>query len=212
MKTKLSSGRSLYIQICNPSNGRNWLTLSATKRFLMSKMDFGNWTDIKIDSAKFIFHQAEIFLKSTCETTTSLTSRAVSLIQILIPLIGIDFVYVTSFILNKDFSNVLLHVSTYFLLVLSFCLFKAIRMYRTVPVADPGSQPLKLATKAMLFSDLEYQELILILNEIEQYQDRIENNLSNNIEKARQFREILSVIFWAFCVGLVYAVIASIIS
>lgn len=176
----------------------------------MSKIYFENWTDIKIDSAKFIFTQAETFLKSTVDTTASLTSRAISLIQVLIPLIGIVFVYTVTFISKKDFSNVLFHVSAYFFLVLVFCLVKAVKMYKTVPVAEPGSEPIKLATKNMLFSDVENQELILVLNEIEQYQERIDRNLSNNIEKARQFREVLSIMFWAFGVGLVYAVIVSI--
>lgn len=119
-------------------------------------IDFGNWTEIKIESAKFIFLQAETFLKSTTETTSSLTSRASSLIQIIIPLIGVDFVYVTTFIEKNDFTNTFFHVSLYFFTILIFCLFKAVKMYQTVPVAEAGSEPIKLATQNMLFSSLEH--------------------------------------------------------
>lgn len=158
-----------------------------------------------MESAKFILSQADSFLKSTVETTNILTGRAISVIQILIPLIGADFVYVLTFLKSESYGDYLFHIAGFLLIILCVTMTLAIRMFHIVKIADVGSEPCKLATENLLLSDTENQELILILNEIENYQSRIDLNLKNNSEKARRYRQVLNTLLVGFVLSALYA-------
>lgn len=158
-------------------------------------LQVNDWTKINIDAARLIFQQADAMLRSTVETYKAMADRAITMIQILSVAIGADLGYLLTkvseaqFLLAIDFQALALAM-----LIMSWAFYQAFKMYELVTVADVGSEPRKLATQNLLSVE-DYQELSLLLNEIEMYQDRIEHNLQENRVKANQYRGIVKTLY-----------------
>jgi len=165
-------------------------------------IDF-DYRNITLESAKFIFSQAEKLLQSTVTTTNILLERAKVLIQMFATLIIANIGFVVVQINTNNFS-LLFQVAVIFLAFLIICSWFSIKMFRVADVDDIGSRPSLLANQELLEFDKKNQELLLIVNEIENYEKRIKSNLANNRERVNIFHKLMNTFKAGILVLIIY--------
>jgi len=137
------------------------------------------------DDAKFIFEQAEKFLKDSVESSETIVSRMNTLITIisgsLIALIGY---IITKEVRNCSFDKTL--IAPYFSLAYLYILaWLSFNNYKPRDYVLPGSLPEDLFNPSFFHEDIPREDRIIryYVNEIENYQAKIEANSEINNQR-----------------------------
>lgn len=162
--------------------------------------------NVPLDTLKFIFGQAEKFLISTVETGSTLNTRALNLLQILIPLLAGLLGYIATLI-NKKPYPITFEISLFFSVVLFISIGLAGLMYWLRSEYDAGSEPSKLSNKELLNYDIEIEKTFII-NEIENYQNRINFNLAQNKKRVIWFMMAISNLILGLLIVMAYLIYA----
>ena len=173
------------------------------------KIQVNDWEKINKESAMFIINEADKFLKYTIEVSDKITTRAFSFLlitlTILIGIIGFTFqsykecsALSPNLICNFLFAIMLIIVSVFLILIVSPRFFMM-----------TGRSPKEIAINEFLCNDSltpELSYLALILNEIENYQAKIEYNIDQNQKRTKRFKNILIAMIIASFVYLLIMV------
>jgi len=144
------------------------------------------WEDISKDSIDFIYSQSELLLKETLDTAKGIGLKADRIITILSPLTAALVIYILNNICHiNEFLPLTALFSTIVLIVsIAFCY----RNFQKYEIRVPGEYPKKLLLVENLIkiADEKKQYLNLVINECENFQDRIEqNDIDNAIRQKR---------------------------
>lgn len=162
--------------------------------------------EIDIETAKFLFDQAEKLLTSTVETGGILTDRALGLLRFEIPALAALVGYLAT---TKNSNDLAFQIGLYLSIVLLICTFLSAMMYWVTPVMDKGSQPKLLAIKELFKYNEDEQVLTFIVNEIESYQLRISHNMSYNKKRVQWFKLTIGTLIFGLLSILGYLVVVN---
>lgn len=145
---------------------------------------------IDLRAAKFVFYQAEKLLAALISNTNFLITRGTKSLQIIMIFLLADLGYIIAS-LNNDYDHYILWAAIMMAIVLAISGYYAFQMMTIAKVREIGSRPSLLFEKEYAEEITNYikdhQELILILNEIEQYENRIKKNNELNDQRGKFF-------------------------
>lgn len=159
--------------------------------------DIQNFDNVSIDDAKFIFSQAEKRLDDTVKVSDAITSRSYTIITLLVGILSA----ISSLFLKNLIERGFLYYQTTLTLVsviyLTGCLSLLIWNISATQYWTLGSDP-KLLAQDIFFKDGVTEKLrsvYLYVNEIENYQERIEINLQKNRTRFVTLRNVIRTMF-----------------
>jgi hypothetical protein len=160
-------------------------------------MKVTDWTKIELESAKFIFSEAEKVLDDGIRTAEQITTRALNILNFLIPLIILLLSYLA---LYFNIAGVLTQISIAGLILGIILVFMCLRVYDIYEIIPMGNWPENLLKDEYINND--YQELLYYYNASLTAQNAIKTNKQNNTERSNQIDSILRLIR----LGLVFIV------
>lgn len=161
------------------------------------KTDIDNFENLTVEDAKFLFSQAEKKLDDTIKVSESITNRSYSIITLLVGILSATSgIFLKSIIENgiKYYQSILTIVA---ILYLIGCLFLLIWNISATKYWTLGSEPQHLC-KNVFFTDqvpANLRTIFLIINEVENYQERIEVNLEKNRTRFILLRNVIRAMF-----------------
>lgn len=149
------------------------------------------------DDAKFLFDQAEKFLKDTVETSNIIVSRTNTLITIIAGSLVAFMTYIISRLSDYKIDSQLITAttSTIYLYILIFYSFENTKP-KTYLI--PGSLPQDLFVDQFFVEGIEDKKRIIhfYISEIENYQFKIEKNAELNKLRWNRYENILKAILF----------------
>lgn len=174
------------------------------------RISVSDWKKVEIENIKFILTEAQAYFRFLSEAKIRITTRAFSIITILIPLSCLLIAFIIKSIDNEQFTNKqFVFLGTIILINLLYILYglgKIIMPKKSMPF---GREPFKLFQEERLLGlnyDKELSMKALILNEIEDTQNKIEYNKENNQALQFQLNRSMKLIGYLF-IGSTIAII-----
>lgn len=167
------------------------------------------WEEINPESAKFILEQGEKFLGQTLEIGEKISSRAFSLILILITLVSALTGYSINKYLTENVLSGLIIVNTLYILILIVILYFLFMIIFPRLTYVSGRKPSDIAIPDFLENEKpesNVKHLALVLNEIENCQFKIDANEKQNEERITQLKRCITALCISF---LIYMAIMS---
>lgn len=151
-----------------------------------------NWERTSVDLARFYFEQAEKELAFTERAFDSLTSRASTLVGILIPSIAALIIYLLGIEKNKfGFQNEVVVAIVAMTIPVGYSLIRLCSIFLPSKFRNIGSSPRNLIQQKFIKEEFDTNDLQIInilYSECEAYQDRIDSNDKLNKKLGRRFR------------------------
>ena len=167
-------------------------------------IDITEWKTVNIESAKYILHESNTYLKYQVDSTDKITNRAFSILTLLIPITSV----IVAFFINEKYKpvycdrslNILLLIVLVALISIMFFLGKLVFPRLFMPL---GREPRVIAIQDFLINADSY--LALVLAEIETAQERMDYN---EIEIAARVKTLKNsmISLWAI---FIFAVLAA---
>lgn len=158
------------------------------------------WQEITLESAQFIFDQAEKKLQSTIEISKSLTDRAVHVMQfsisLAIALIGV---------LANDPKREFLWLYLIALVVAIIISLMALHIYDFSSIRSPGHNPESILTNVTLAVD--EQQLRIVFKTILDIERAIEENEAKNLERQTVFSWIMTYLKFLIGFAILYVIL-----
>lgn len=152
---------------------------------------------INLDLANFLLDQAEKALKNTTETADKITTRAFTLLLILIPIVST----ITGLLLASVKDSVKTHsldigFFTVLILVGGFIIYQLIKLIYPRDFMGVGRQPNETVVSDMFNNDLDETKRLLAFkfNELKNCQHKISYNRQQNEKRILVLTKILSLI------------------
>jgi len=165
------------------------------------KVTFSSWENIKMETAKFYFDEAEKRLKETIVTAKNITDSTHKIVTILIPMFLLIFGYII--ITLSNVSNAESKINFPLLLTsVSICLILIRALYLSVQILNPrttmtiGIMPKKLIIPAPInrHGKTDIQLLDILLGACENFQERIDINIDSNKRRTDMQHQIYRLI------------------
>lgn len=150
------------------------------------KCEIKNWIDIRLETAKFFFNQAEKMLESTNNVNQQLMSKSHKIIVLLMPLISAAIGYLISLIRNDGFYSAESAAIIFFVVCLSISLKYALTIWSPKTEHFLGSSPKKIMHPIFIKSgesksENDLQTIQILFSECHSYQRRIDSNIDHNL-------------------------------
>ncbi|WP_046756195.1 hypothetical protein [Kordia jejudonensis] len=175
----------------------------------MSKFEIPkeNWKSISIDSALFILNESKDYIDYTLKESEHITSRSFSLVLILISLLSAIVGYTYGKIVDSELANLII-VNCVFIITIVFLLIRLFMIVFPKKMIVKGRIPKELAQKHILITPkLTAQEnyLMLIIQEIENSQHKINFNLKQNKSRRDRMKFVMYTLIILLPIYLVAA-------
>ena len=179
----------------------------ATENF---KIPVTNWTQVKIDNAKFILAEAKENLKFLDDQSSRISNRAFSILTILGPISGALIAFVVGQMMKEPLQTTFF---TWYAITIIFCLIAIMlilgRLVMPRKFMSLGRPPKDICNDDMLgiSLDKELSLIAIVMNEIENCQQKIEYNEIQNDERTillRQSMKSLVLIFMLAIATLIF--------
>jgi hypothetical protein len=160
---------------------------------------------ISDDLASFILDQAEKALKSTAETSDKITTRAFTVLLILLPIFSTLIGLLINSIKSHGNSHVLdISFFAVLILVCVFAMFHLITLVFPRNFMGVGRQPNEIVVAGMLDNNLDNAKRLLAFkfNEIKNCQNKINFNRNQNAKRILVLTKILRIISLSALVAL----------
>ncbi len=155
------------------------------------RIEIEDWRSISVSAAKTIFEEAKEHFDFTHEIAEKITSRAFSLLILLVPIFSL---YIGLFIrIDKATTP---EAILYVLVALVFVVCLMMLLYIIFPhlYMFPGREPKELFEGNFFDLELEDQELAIVLNEIEACQFKIDVNSKSNSRRLQLLKWVIYVL------------------
>ena len=164
-----------------------------------------DWEEVKIENAKFVLTEAQTYAKDLSEASGHITARAFSILTIFIPITSalIAFVVGESMKGNPNyFITFYIIVIVTSLIVIMFFLGKLVLPRLFMPL---GRQPAAICSDEMLGVKLtkELSIIAIVLNEIEDCQQKIEYNECQNNQRIKMLERIMKAGGVLFAIAII---------
>lgn len=163
--------------------------------------DLKDWENVNLDAYKFIFDQGEKRLSQILDESEKITSKAYTLIGIVIPILSLAIGYLIE--RHEVIYKPLLYILSGVIIIISLCLILLWILIRRRNIWYLGTEPQLIATSAYLESvDLQDEETVkcLYLDGLTHIQAKITSNKEVNRKRITIFSTCLSLILVSFIV------------
>jgi hypothetical protein len=171
------------------------------------KSDIINWTKLDKPLADFFLNQAEQNLKSTLDLSDRITTRAVSILTIIIPITVLNAGFLLTQLFNHPSSSkYLVWFALAGLLALAVVLIVLAKLITVRQWMAPGGLPREIFTSHMLDNDLSnaHQYVASVMGEIERVQIKIDFNRAQNAQRLNILKWTIWFIAMAFVTLFVF--------
>lgn len=189
---------------------KSFLPILALMENEVWNMSAENRTKIDKDIANYIIGQAEKSLKYTIEVADKTTAKSITLLLILLPVTST----IVGFLLNsvkqnKTFVSAEILLLLYFLAVCIGSFIFVVKLMLPRNTMAIGREPKQLVADQILQLDCGSDEKLLIykINEIKNYQHKIEYNRKQNVSRIILFKRILIYTGLTALLGLISYII-----
>ncbi|HLP20464.1 MAG TPA: hypothetical protein VK174_09190 [Chitinophagales bacterium] len=170
------------------------------------KIPVSDWTEVGIENAKFVLSEAQSYLRYLSDVSGRITARAFSILTVLATITSALIAFVVKQALDSPSTS---NFITYYtvaiviaLIMIMFALGKVVMPRLYMPV---GRSPVELCNDEMLGVTLEknLSLVALIMNEIENNQNKIAFNERQNAERQTLLNYCLKVVGVLFALSTV---------
>lgn len=168
--------------------------------------DIQDWTKLTKDIVLFYLTQAESNLKSCLELSDRITTRAFSLLTIIIPIITLTLGYLLKQIIEGNANYWLLLISITCLIISFVCLYFLVKLIFPRGWMPLGRQPNEIFTSHMVDNDLDQDKkyIAIVMGEIECIQTKIDYNKLQNNKRLKYLKIVLVLISTAFVIVMIF--------
>jgi len=160
-------------------------------------------TKLSVDTARFVYDEAQKYLAETIETAKILTDRAVSIMQFTIPVsIGIILL-----LFDHHNSRLLTHISIIALLGCLIVTWNCLKVYQLYQILPVGNTPERVITVKKLEGDDEKQLKTFLISAILSTQKSIEFNRNENKTRSALIFSILTTMKLVAGLILLYTIL-----
>ncbi len=162
----------------------------------MWKSELKDWEKVDKEVYKFCLDQAEKRLINVIDDSEKITSRAYTLIGVLIPILSICVGIVLKYVNGNSHFDFIVYLSIICVILLGYCLWKLSKLVGVRRIWYSGTEPRNLCKSEFIEADgLIDDEPIkfLMKSEIEQIQHKIDQNSLVNYSRIGVFSNCLKV-------------------
>jgi len=174
-------------------------------------INVSDWKSIEIENIKFILTEGQSYFKFLSDAKIRITSKAFSIITILIPICSILTAYISKSISNEQFTNKgLVCFVIAILIMLLYILFRLGKIIKPKNSMPFGREPFELFKDERMLGinwDKDLSIKALVIAEIENTQAKIEYNRENNKHIQEELDKSMMLIGYLFVAATV-AIIA----
>ena len=182
------------------------------------RIELKNWKTANLESLKFILEHGLEHLEQTVEISNKITARAFTILSVLIPVLSV----MLGILFNYQFEKTenmppegLMIVSVILIFPLLYCLVLLIRLIFPRLIQPLGRPPAELDDPDYL-ENPEYnknqQYLLMIINEIDNCQNKIAFNDASNTKRIKLFKTALWVIVITLALATFLLILSSLSS
>lgn len=169
------------------------------------KIPVSDWKKVGIDNAKFILTEAQTYAKYVSEESGHITARAFSILTVLIPITSALIAFVVGQTMkgnpNYFITCYIIAIVTGFIVIMFF-LGKLVMPRLSMPL---GRIPSNICTDEMLGINhtKELSMIVIVLNEIEDCQQKIEYNEDQNNLRTKKLHMCMKAIGILFAIAII---------
>ena len=170
--------------------------------------DIQDWTKLTKDTVNFCLSQAELSLKSSVETSDRITTRAFSILTIVIPIVSLSIGYLFKQIIDHTTDKYILIAAIFALFSCFLSLFYLIRIIFPREWMSLGGQPKEIFTSNMLDNEFssELKYVALVMGEIQAVQTKIDFNKLSNYKRLDYLKAVIWILSMTFLVITIFAI------
>ena len=170
--------------------------------------DIQDWTKLTKDTVNFCLSQAELSLKSSIETSDRITTRAFSILTIVIPIVSLSIGYLFKQIIDHTTDKYILIAAIFGLFSCFLSLLFLIRIIFPRDWMSLGGQPKDIFTSNMLDNEFspELKYVAIVMGEIQAVQYKINFNQSSNFKRLDYLKAVIVILSITFFCITVFAV------
>ena len=170
--------------------------------------DIQDWTKLTKDTVNFCLSQAELSLKSSIEASDRISTRAFSILTVVIPIITLSIGYLFKQITEHNADNYILSLAIFCLFFCFMSLFFLIRIIFPRNWMSLGGQPKEIFTSNMLDNDFEpeLKFIAIVMGEIQAIQLKIDFNRASNYKRLNYLKAVIWILSITFLIASVFEV------
>ncbi|WP_420583033.1 hypothetical protein [Reichenbachiella sp.] len=160
------------------------------------KNNIENWDKVSKEVADLYLKQSELVLKEQTKTAELISLRTDRLLGISLTFATLILGYVVSKSISAWSNDVFVNSSVFAIIILGYCVTMLVKNLKPYEIRIAGETPRIISDNQFIDNDYtsEEQYVLLILNQINNYQDRIDLNKANNATRTKRNSKVLQVL------------------
>lgn len=174
------------------------------------KIPVTDWTNVKIENAKFVLAEAKDNLKYLDDQSSRISNRAFSILTVLVPITGALIAFVVGQIMKEAIQSAFI---IWYVISIIVCLIAIMfllgRLVMPRKFMSLGRPPKDICNDDMLGLSLskELSMVAIVMNEIENCQQKIEYNEIQNDKRTKLLSRSMKSLILVFTLAIVTLII-----